>query len=38
MPAVVARKLLAVIENTSTKLSAGRVRPLVDEAATAELF
>jgi hypothetical protein len=38
MPAVVGRKLLAVIENTSTKVAAGRVRPLADEAATAEFF
>jgi hypothetical protein len=38
MQAAVTRKLLAVIENTSTKLSAGRVRPWADEAATAELF
>jgi len=37
MQAAVTRKLLAVIENTSTKLFAGRVRLLADEAATAEL-
>jgi len=38
MPAVGARKLLAVVETASTKLSAGRVRLLADEATTAKLF